>query len=190
MVTRALPPELTDAEWRELGIDPGDPFRYGWRYVAHERADGSVTYEQVPLTLEDVLHPQEGDHIMQNEEHIDWCFYLYAALRHLLRRDPLAVVFQDMLFLWDVPGLQGHSPDTGNSQLLQRRRGGCATGADRRDHISQHRQPRSSVKIGGVSPHRDSGLHHHRSADGATAAYSALAWLPLHTGGLRTAGTG
>jgi Uma2 family endonuclease len=111
MVTRALPPELTDAEWRELGIDPGDPFRYGWRYVAHERADGSVTYEQVPLTLEDVLHPQEGDHIMQNEEHIDWCFYLYAALRHLLRRDPLAVVFQDMLFLWDVPGLQGHSPD-------------------------------------------------------------------------------
>ncbi|MFN8541353.1 MAG: Uma2 family endonuclease [Thermomicrobiales bacterium] len=111
MVTRALPPELTDDEWRELGLDPNDPFRYGWRYVAHEQADGKTTYEQVPLTLEDVLHPQEEDHVVQGEEHIDWCFYLYAALRHLLSHDPTAVVFQDLLFLWDIPGLKGHAPD-------------------------------------------------------------------------------
>jgi len=111
MVTRALPPELTDDEWRELGLDPSDPFRYGWRYVAHERADGKTTYEQVPLTLEDVLHPQEGDHIMQGEEHIGWCLYLHMVFSHLLSHDPLAVVFQDLLFLWDVPGLKGHAPD-------------------------------------------------------------------------------
>jgi Uma2 family endonuclease len=111
MVTRALPPELTAAEWRELGLDPNDPFRYGWRYVAHEQADGTTTYEQIPLTLEDVLHPQEEDYVVQGEEHIDWCFYLYAALRHLLAHEPRAVVFQDLLFLWDVPGLKGHAPD-------------------------------------------------------------------------------
>lgn len=111
MVTRALPPELTDDEWRELGLDPNDPFRYGWRYVAHEQADGKITYEQVPLTLEDVLHPQEGYHIMQNEEHVDWCIYLYTVFRRLLAHTSLAVVFQDLLFLWDVPGLKGHAPD-------------------------------------------------------------------------------
>jgi Uma2 family endonuclease len=111
MVTRALPPELTAEEWRELGLDPNDPFRYGWRYVAHEQADGKIFYEQVPLTFEDVLHPQKEDYVVQGEEHIDWCFYLYAALRHLLAHNPLAVVFQDLLFLWDVPGMKGHAPD-------------------------------------------------------------------------------
>lgn len=111
MVTRALPPELTADEWRELGLDPNDPFRYGWRDVVHERADGTITHERIPLTLEDVLHPQEEDFVVQGEEHSDWCLYLFAALRHLLSHDPSAVVFQDLLFLWDVPGLKGHAPD-------------------------------------------------------------------------------
>jgi Uma2 family endonuclease len=111
MVTRSLPPELTAEEWRELGLDPDDPFRYGWRYRVHERDDGSTDYERVPLTLEDVLHPQEEDFVVQGEEHIAWCLYLYAALRRLLRPNPLAVVFGDMLFHWDVPGMKGHSPD-------------------------------------------------------------------------------
>ncbi len=111
MVTRALPPELTAEEWREAGLDPDNPFRYGWRYVQRRREDGTTSYEQVPLTLEDVLHPQEEDFVVQGEEHIDWCRYLHTALAYLLAHDPTAVVFQDMLFLWDVPGLKGHGPD-------------------------------------------------------------------------------
>ena len=111
MVTRALPPELTAEEWREAGLDPTYPFRYGWRYVPHEQDDGTTTFERVPLTLEDVLHPQEEDFVVQGEEHIDWCRYLHIVLRHLLAHDPTAVVFQDMLFLWDVPGLKGLGPD-------------------------------------------------------------------------------
>lgn len=111
MTARALPTELTADEWRQLGLDPDDPFRYGWRDVIHHHEDGTFTHERIPLTLENVLHPQEGDHVMQSEEHSAWCLYLFAALRHLLAHDPLAVVFQDMLFLWDVPGLKGHAPD-------------------------------------------------------------------------------
>lgn len=31
---------------------PGNPFPYGWRYVERTAPDGSMTFEQVPLTLE------------------------------------------------------------------------------------------------------------------------------------------
>jgi len=35
-----------------------DPFRYGWRFMHRVGPDGREDLEQVPLTLEDVLHPQ------------------------------------------------------------------------------------------------------------------------------------
>ena len=47
---------------------PGpDPYRYGWRYVRVVAPDGSETFDQVPLTLEDVLFPQVGDFIVQTD---------------------------------------------------------------------------------------------------------------------------
>ena len=46
-----------------------NPFRYGWRYVRKMRADGKETWEQVPLTLEDVLHPREEDCIPEHPAH-------------------------------------------------------------------------------------------------------------------------
>jgi len=111
MVTRALPPELTAAEWRELGLDPNDPFRYGWRYVAREQTDGTTTYEQIPLTLEDVLHPRKEDYTRPDEEHTAWCNYLRTAFKYRLEHNPAVVVFKDMLFKWGMPGLKGHGPD-------------------------------------------------------------------------------
>jgi hypothetical protein len=38
-----------------------NPFRYGWRFVRRTAEDGTESLDQVPLTLEDVLHPQEND---------------------------------------------------------------------------------------------------------------------------------
>ncbi len=35
-----------------------DPFRYGWRYV---RVPERETAEEVPLTLEDLIHPRLED---------------------------------------------------------------------------------------------------------------------------------
>jgi Uma2 family endonuclease len=95
----------TDAQQRP------DPFRYGWRYVKHIRSDGTEEFEQVPLTLEDVLHPEVGDFIVHNEAHERRNLYLYDVSRARLADDPTAVVLHDVRIAWNVPGLRAHGPD-------------------------------------------------------------------------------
>jgi Uma2 family endonuclease len=90
---------------------PEDPFRYGWRHVRHEHPDGTETWERVPLTLEDVLHPQEEDFVAQNVPHQSRQRYLQEVISARLAHDPTAIVVADLLIAWDVPGLKGHSPD-------------------------------------------------------------------------------
>ena len=41
-------------------------FRYGWREARQRLPDGSYALLRLPLTLYDVLHPQEFDKIMNN----------------------------------------------------------------------------------------------------------------------------
>ena len=56
----------------ELGPELArDPFRLGWRFVERTRADGTVVTDQVPLTLDDLLFPQENDHPMQHPAHVE-----------------------------------------------------------------------------------------------------------------------
>jgi hypothetical protein len=76
--------------------DQADPYRYGWRYVRRENPDGSSTMEQVPLTLEDVLHPQEGDQVTQSDAHQRRRRYLCNGLEAQLADDPTAVVLDDV----------------------------------------------------------------------------------------------
>jgi Uma2 family endonuclease len=101
--------------WRVEVLMPGDgtadPFRYGWRYVRHVGTDGAETWEQVPLTLVDVLHPQEGDHIVQNAGHAERCRYLADVLAAHLADDPTAVVMNDVGVDWGVADIRPHSPD-------------------------------------------------------------------------------
>ena len=55
--------------------------------------DGSTVFEQIPLTLEDALHPQEGDKIMTNTVHDrDWT-YLGIVARRLVAGDATAIEF-------------------------------------------------------------------------------------------------
>jgi hypothetical protein len=56
-------------------------FPYGWRYVKRPRPDGGEELEPVPLTLEDVLHPQEGDVIPGSIVHDTDCTYLASVFR-------------------------------------------------------------------------------------------------------------
>ena len=42
-----------------------DPFRYGWRYVRRTQPDGTEVVDQVPLSLDDLLYPEEGDFVVQ-----------------------------------------------------------------------------------------------------------------------------
>ncbi|HTU22301.1 MAG TPA: Uma2 family endonuclease [Gemmataceae bacterium] len=88
-----------------------DPFRFGWRYVQQIAADGSKESVRVPLTLDDVLHPQEGDEIPDNSQQGRDCNYLYSVLKWRLADNPHAVVFSDCLVNWGVRGLRNPSPD-------------------------------------------------------------------------------
>ena len=56
-LTRARAPRTAPAD---------DPFRYGWRFVPRPTPDDPHHLEQVPLTLEDVLHPEVGDVIVHS----------------------------------------------------------------------------------------------------------------------------
>lgn len=90
---------------------PPEAFPYGWRHVQRELPDGRIEIDQVPLTLEDVLYPEEGDQVTHNDAHQRRCVYLYNVLCARVAADPTAVVLHDVLVKWDVPGLRGLGPD-------------------------------------------------------------------------------
>ncbi len=103
---------LTSPATGVLGAsDPADPFRYGWRYVKVDRPDGTYEMRQEPLTLEDVLHPQEGDQVTHSDAHQRRRRYLCNVLEAQLAHDPTAVVLDDVRIAWDVPDLKAHGPD-------------------------------------------------------------------------------
>jgi Uma2 family endonuclease len=104
----SLEPILKSEEDRLPPSD--DPFYYGFRYVWVER-DGKEELEQVPLTLEDVLHPHYEDHVNQNDTHFQLCNYLYNVLRWRAHHDPTTRVLHDVQINWGVEGMKDHCPD-------------------------------------------------------------------------------
>ena len=88
-----------------------DPFRYGWRLVPRPTPDDPHNLEQVPLTLEDVLHPETGDFIVHSDRHETDRMYLTAVLRARLESAGVAIVLSDVRIAWDLPDLRPHGPD-------------------------------------------------------------------------------
>ncbi len=89
-----------------------DPFfRYGWRYVLRPTPDDPQHLEQVPLTLDDVLHPDVGDFIVHSDRHETDRMYLNAVLRARLEASGAAIVLSDVRIAWDIPDLRPHGPD-------------------------------------------------------------------------------
>jgi Uma2 family endonuclease len=88
-----------------------ETYPYGWRYARRDLPDGGTTIDQIPLTLEDVLHPQEGDQVTESQPHERRRRYLADVLETRLAGDPTAVVLSDVLVVWDVPRLRPHGPD-------------------------------------------------------------------------------
>ena len=88
-----------------------DPFRYGWRLVPRPTPDNPHNLEQVPLTLEDVLHPETGDFIVHSDRHETDRMYLTAVLRARLEPAGVAIVLSDVRIAWDLPDLRPHGPD-------------------------------------------------------------------------------
>lgn len=98
-------------EVRRPGDSPADPFRYGWRYRQSVDVHGVLVIEQIPLTVEDLLHPQEGDQGTHRAEHQRRRRYLCDVFEGQLRHDPTAVILDDVRVAWDVPDLGAHGPD-------------------------------------------------------------------------------
>ncbi|MGQ9829001.1 MAG: Uma2 family endonuclease [Roseiflexus sp.] len=102
----------TDAIQTSLATaSDADPFRYGWRFVPRPTPDNPHHLEQVPLTLEDVLHPEVGDFIVHNDRHETDRIYLTEVLRARLESSGVAIVLTDVRIVWDIPGLRAHGPD-------------------------------------------------------------------------------
>ncbi len=91
--------------------DDADPFRFGWRYVTIRHPDGSESIEQVPLTEEDVLFPEEGDYIVQTDLHSTDIAYLKNVFNARLARVRRAVAVADCRVDWGVRGLRPMGPD-------------------------------------------------------------------------------
>jgi colicin import membrane protein len=92
-------------------VDPERCNRYGWRYETRMRRDGTEEYVQVPLTVEDLLHPQESDCIPENTVHSHERDYLYDVLQARVVNRPTIRICTDCIIDWGVPGLKNHSPD-------------------------------------------------------------------------------
>jgi Uma2 family endonuclease len=88
-----------------------DPYRYGWRFLKKVQHDGRTDLVQVPLTLEDVLHPQEGDVIPETDIHEQERGDLKRIFGTRLSREEGGLVLSDCLIEWGVPGVRNHSPD-------------------------------------------------------------------------------
>lgn len=88
-----------------------DPYRYGWRYVRRELPEGGEIFDQVPLTLEDVLYPEVEDFHVHSKAHEDTCTYLSNVFNACLKDDPTAVVLDDVRIAWDTLGLRPNGPD-------------------------------------------------------------------------------
>jgi Uma2 family endonuclease len=67
--------------------------------------------ERIPLTLEDVLHPQEEDVILASEPHGEDCTYLRTVAKDRHAGDASVVVLTDCDIYWDIPELKNHRPD-------------------------------------------------------------------------------
>jgi colicin import membrane protein len=90
---------------------PDNPYLYGWRHVERRLPDGRVEVDQVPLTLEDVLHPQEYDFIVNNLQHQIDLEYLPPVLRTRLPGLNNGLVLADCLIDWGIEGLRNLGPD-------------------------------------------------------------------------------
>jgi len=88
-----------------------DPWRYGWRYVRVRRPDGKYDIEQVSLRLEDLLHPEVDDFIVQTNLHNEDVAYLKSVFKIRMNPTPGVVVLSDCRVNFNISGVRPLGPD-------------------------------------------------------------------------------
>jgi len=87
---RIKSPKTTSPSAKTVAGPPGASkplasLKYGWRDVPKKLADGRIKVERVPLTLDDVVHPQFGDVHVLSDAHDDDCSYMKDVLKDRYR---------------------------------------------------------------------------------------------------------
>src|SRR5262245_962843 len=93
------------------GAEADNPFPYGWRYVTKRGSNGRVEFQEIPLTLADVLHPKEADVIPETPRHEKERRYLTDVFGTRGGRRKGYRVYSDRLIDWDIPGWKPIAPD-------------------------------------------------------------------------------
>jgi colicin import membrane protein len=88
-----------------------DKFYYGWRYVTRTLPDGTETVEEVPLTLEDRLFPEEGDQHLDTPLHRRDREYCGLSLASQYEGDRTVAVLWDQRIDFNVAGIRPMGPD-------------------------------------------------------------------------------
>ena len=90
-----------------------DPFRYGSRWVYVKTGKGKEELREVPLTLEDLFDPQEGDYVPHSTVHGDLVSASKEMIRQAFRRRGRTdvLVCDDVKMLWKDPSLAQIAPD-------------------------------------------------------------------------------
>lgn len=102
----ALPALKTEVDDATLDDEPR-----GWILRVVELEDGTVEERALPLTMERLLHPREGDKVTQTDFHVSLLFSVLGRLRRWLEPTPGVGVFADILFDWQRRGLKPSGPD-------------------------------------------------------------------------------
>lgn len=88
-----------------------DWFPYGYRYIRRTLPDGTEVVEQVELTAEDVLHPQEGDEILERVFQEQERGYLACVFRYKMAGRSDVLITADCAIDWGVAGIAPVAPD-------------------------------------------------------------------------------
>lgn len=83
----------------------------GWRIETVVEPDGTMTTLQVPLTIEEFLHPQEGYYLPNSTFHDNARSNTRDILTRRYANDPATAVFSDLILKWDIPNLKDNCPD-------------------------------------------------------------------------------
>jgi Uma2 family endonuclease len=95
----------------EADFSSDDPCRLGWRLRSVRLADGRSELREEPLTEEDLLDPQMGDHVARNSWHIATVYRVYDVLTWRYESRPDVFVSCDLKMIWGIPRLPGPAPD-------------------------------------------------------------------------------
>lgn len=106
----AEPARRAPASW-DSEHSSDDPYRYGSGLRRVRLPDGRVEVREVPLTPEDFLDPQVGDHLTQNSFHHEFVTALSDMIRRRYESHPDVLVSSDLKMRWGIPGLRNPSPD-------------------------------------------------------------------------------